>query len=285
MQTSTRLLYKYYDAQVDLSQMLDEARSLKTQVTQGGEGGSKTNTLAIILLKIRALAGLQQIPTNLQINLGGAGDTASTQADQIADLDALTHALEDRIKSIDADILRLTSSLSDNSGANAVLTAQRLSDSQQVSLTAELNQLLTLNGLDGLRAITSTEDSLSRVIAGYNQQLNQAQAKFEEQLAHKQDLTQRRDVERDAYIALLSKQTEVQVSDALTGSEVRFASEAIVPDQRVTSRVIYVAAGGVAGFVIACLIALALATNGKKPTTGNGKTLWVRINQWVFARI
>ena len=93
-----------------------------------------------------------------------------------------------------------------------------------------------------------------------------------------------RDVERDAYSTLLSKQTEVQVSDALTGSEVRFASEALVPDQRTVGRSLYALVGAVAGFIIALLIALIMSlfpANSPIKERLIANPL-VRVVRWVF---
>jgi uncharacterized protein involved in exopolysaccharide biosynthesis len=93
-------------------------------------------------------------------------------------------------------------------------------------------------------------------------------------------------VERDAYNTLLSKQTEVEVSDALTGSEVRFASEAIVPDQRTVGRSLFVLVGGAAGFIVALLIALTMSlfpadSPIKERLIANP---FIRVVRWIFNR-
>lgn len=258
LQTQTNLLYKYYDTRVQLTQMLDEARALRSQISKGGAGNSSTNYLSIVLLKARALSGLQNIPNNLQINISNATNFTQTQADQLVDLDALTSVLEDRIKQVDTATLQLTNAVA--SGETAGLSASPLVTSAlQSSATASLENMLQLSGLEALQSSTNADTALNSIITSYGAKLNKVRSNLEEQLAHKQSLEHRRDVERDAYSTLLSKQTEVQVSNALTGSEVRFASEALVPDQRTVGRSLYALVGAAAGFIIALLIALIMS--------------------------
>lgn len=281
-----RLLYEYYDAHVQYSQMLDEAKSLKAQVTQGGEAASKTNTLAIVLLKARALSGLEQVPNNLQINISASNEVSATQSEQIADLDALTNVLSDRLKTIDAEIQRLSGLLNHPSSGVGISPTQAISGLQWMSNTIDVSAFANVGNLSNLNAINVDNDPLTHLIQSYVQRLNQAQAKLEEQLAHKEDLTKRRDVERDAYVTLLSKQTEVQVSDALTGSEVRFASEAIVPDQRVIGRSLYTLVGAAVGFVLSLLIIVSInfMSAGVVATIKGNQILPTRILRWIFAR-
>ena len=283
LQTQTNLLYKYYDTRVQLTQMLDEARALRSQISRGGSGNSSTNYLSIVLLKARALSGLQNIPNNLQINISNATNFTQTQADQLVDLDALTSVLEDRIKQVDTATLQLTNAVA--SGETAGLSASPLVTSAlQSSATASLENMLQLSGLEALQSSTNADTALNNIITSYGAKLNKVRSNLEEQLAHKQSLEHRRDVERDAYSTLLSKQTEVQVSDALTGSEVRFASEALVPDQRTVGRSLYALVGAVAGFIIALLIALIMSlfpANSPIKERLIANPL-VRVVRWVF---
>lgn len=283
LQTQTDLLYKYYDTRVQLTQMLDEARALRSQISRGGSGNSSTNYLSIVLLKARALSGLQNIPNNLQINISNATNFTQTQADQLVDLDALTSVLEDRIKQVDTATLQLTNAVA--SGETAGLSASPLVTSAlQSSATASLENMLQLSGLEALQSSTNADTALNSIITSYGVKLNKVRSNLEEQLAHKQSLEHRRDVERDAYSTLLSKQTEVQVSDALTGSEVRFASEALVPDQRTVGRSLYALVGTAAGFIIALLIALIMSlfpTNSPIKERLIANPL-VRVVRWVF---
>ena len=283
LQTQTNLLYKYYDTRVQLTQMLDEARALRSQISKGGVGNSSTNYLSIVLLKARALSGLQNIPNNLQINISNATNFTQTQGDQLVDLDALTSVLEDRIKQVDTATLQLTNAVA--SGETAGLSASPLVTSAlQSSATASLENMLQLSGLEALQSSTNADTALNNIITSYGAKLNKVRSNLEEQLAHKQSLEHRRDVERDAYSTLLSKQTEVQVSDALTGSEVRFASEALVPDQRTVGRSLYALVGAVAGFIIALLIALIMSlfpANSPIKERLIANPL-VRVVRWVF---
>lgn len=283
LQTQTNLLYKYYDTRVQLTQMLDEARALRSQISKGGAGNSSTNYLSIVLLKARALSGLQNIPNNLQINISNATNFTQTQADQLVDLDALTSVLEDRIKQVDTATLQLTNAVA--SGETAGLSASPLVTSAlQSSATASLENMLQLSGLEALQSSTNADTALNSIITSYGAKLNKVRSNLEEQLAHKQSLEHRRDVERDAYSTLLSKQTEVQVSNALTGSEVRFASEALVPDQRTVGRSLYALVGAAAGFIIALLIALIMSlfpANSPIKERLIANPL-VRVVRWVF---
>lgn len=285
LQTQTQLLYKYYSTHVQLSLMLDEAKALHEQIAKGGEGSSRTNTLTIILLKARALSGLENIPNNLQINLGSSSDITQTQPEQLSDIEALVGVLENRIKALDADTMRLTGAVA-NGQNNSLTVSAMLSTALQVSATFPVEGMLQLTGLGTFSETLPTDASLNDLIVAYSKKLNTARGKLEEQLARKQSLSQRRDVERDAYNTLLSKQTEVEVSDALTGSEVRFASEAIVPDQRTVGRSLFVLVGGAAGFIVALLIALTMSlfpadSPIKERLIANP---FIRVVRWIFNR-
>ncbi len=259
LQTQTNLLYKYYDTHVQLSLMLDEAHALRSQIAKGADGNGRTNYLAIVLLKARALSGLQNIPNNLQINLSGSSDITQTQTEQLNDLDALINALTERITTLDTDTAKLTQTVANGQSSSTIAWSTVLSNQLQITANNPVANMLQLNGLETLSGTLPIDTSLNSVIADYSTRLNKARGQLEAQVAQKQSLSQRRDVERDAYGTLLSKQTEVEVSNALTGSEVRFASEALVPDQRTTGRSLYALIGAAAGFILAILIALMMS--------------------------
>ncbi len=286
LQTQTNLLYKYYDTHVQLSLMLDEAHTMRAQVAKSTDASSRTNYLAIVLLKARALSGLQNIPNNLQINLSGSSDITQTQSEQLSDLDALISALEERIKTLDTHTAKLTQAVATGQSSSEVAWSAVLSNQLEITDNLPVANMLQLNGLETLSSTLPTDASLNSVIADYAVRLNKTRGQLEEQVAQKQSLLQRRDVERDAYSTLLSKQTEVEVSNALTGSEVRFASEALVPDQRTVGRSLYLLVGAAVGFIFALLIALimSLFPNDSPIKERLIANPLVRVVRWVFNR-
>jgi uncharacterized protein involved in exopolysaccharide biosynthesis len=88
-----------------VTQALDQAGSLQTQIEQGDDAAAASNALALQLLKTQVFASssissTMTLPTELQLNVAGSADSVNGAAQQ-ADVEALIEALEERLAQID----------------------------------------------------------------------------------------------------------------------------------------------------------------------------------------
>jgi uncharacterized protein involved in exopolysaccharide biosynthesis len=262
-QSQVAILANYYATQTELEQLLEETRALRDQTASGGPASSRSNSLAIVLLKARAFAGTGDLPSNLQINLSGVGDLQQTNEDLVKDLDALITVLVARQKFVSGQIDKLSKDLSQGKGFTLPATNGDSTPLQQAAAEQATN-LFTLKGIEALvpESAMNSGAALTSLIDQYALKLNKAESQLEAEEAHKQDLTEQRDLNRDAYTTILKKQNEVRISGTLSGSEVRFASSAVVPDQRVTSRIVPIAVGFLVGVLIGIVVALIRGATG-----------------------
>jgi uncharacterized protein involved in exopolysaccharide biosynthesis len=199
----------------------------------------------------------------LQVTLGGVSDLQQTTEDQVKDLDALVTVLEARQKFVAEQISQLSANLSLGKGFALPTTNDENTPLQQAAAEQAVN-LFTLKGIESLvpESALSSDAALATLIDQYALKLNKAQSQLEAEEARKKDLTEQRDLNRDAYTTILKKQNEVRIAGTLSGSEVRFASSAVVPDQRVTSRFVPIAVGLALGLLIGFVIALIRGATG-----------------------
>ena len=257
------ILANYYATRTDLEQLLEESRALRDQTATGGPASSRSNSLAIVLIKARAFAGTNALPGNLQVNVGGVGDLQQTTEDQVKDLDALITVLVARQKIVTGQIDKLSVDLSQGKGFTLPATNGDSTPLQQAAAEQAAN-LFTLKGIETLlpESAMNNDAALTSLINQYAIKLNKAESQLESEEAHRQDLTEQRDLNRDAFTTILKKQNEVRISGTLSGSEVRFASSAVVPDQRVTSRFVSIVVGLLVGLLIGLVVALIRGATG-----------------------
>lgn len=263
MHSQVTLLANHYATRNELEQLLAETRAMRDQTANGGPASSRSNSLALVLLKARAFAGTEELPGNLQVSLGNVGDLQQTNADLVQDLDALITVLLARQKTVTDQITKLTADLSQGKGLNLPATNGDNTPLQQAAAEQAAN-LFSLKGIETLlpESAMSSDAALATLIDQYAIKLNKAASQLEAQEARKLDLNNQRDLNRDAYTTILKKQNEVRISATLSGSEVRFASSAVVPDQRVTSRLVPIAVGLAVGFLIGLMVALIRGATG-----------------------
>jgi uncharacterized protein involved in exopolysaccharide biosynthesis len=193
---------------------LSAARALRTQVEQGGEGAARSTMAALQTLKISAY-GLP--PQNLQMTLQDQPEVS--QETMLIDVNGLIGSLEERLQTVEREIAM-----------------------RGVGLRQAVN-------LD----VTTAVPISATLTSAYNE-LRQLQAQIEAENARKTQLEQQRDLDRDAYKALSSKMSELNVARAAASSEVRFAAPAVPPAAPMDS--ISLSMGVVAGLVLGLLLAL-----------------------------
>lgn len=270
-ESQIKILANYYATRNELEQLLEVSRALRDQTANGGPGSSRSNSLAIVLLKARAFAGANALPGNLQVNVGGVSDLQQSVEDQVKDLDSLIAVLVARQKFVTSQIDTLSSDLAQGKGLNLPATNGNGTPLQQVA-AEQLANLFSLKGIEDVvpKSAMDSDGSLIALIDQYAIKLNKAQSQLEAEEARKQSLMEQRDLNRDAHTTILKKQNEVRIAGTLAGSDVRFASSAVVPDQRITSRLIPIAVGAALGLLIGLIVALIRgATGGSMRTLGN----------------
>jgi uncharacterized protein involved in exopolysaccharide biosynthesis len=193
--TSERLtLEQYYATIRELELLLENAESLRSQIQQGGASSATANELALALLKAEAFAGSESLPANLQLQIDLGASEPSDAAGQIAEVDALIKALEERIAEIEAAI------------------------EEQASLLSS-----------GEYHVQDSSAAFDETIAGLQEEVRQLQVRSAQERAQEKELTRRRDLAWDTYSTLEIKAAELRIATEITDVEVRFASPAVAP--------------------------------------------------------
>lgn len=163
------------------------------------------------------------IPEQAQIQLQVAVPSTPVTADaQARDLEALASALQ---------------TLDKNLGEQLTAASALASKSNQAVLTAP---------------DAETRAAIDRTLG----ELRDARTQLEREQSKLQSLREQRDLNRNTYNSLANKQAEVSITNAVSNSEVRFASEAVAPVNRTQSRAIPIVIGAVLGLFAALVYAL-----------------------------
>lgn len=342
LEAKLETLASYYTTTLKLESLLQDAKALQEQARRGGASSSATNSLAILLLKAEAYASSTDLPGQLQLQLGSAGELDAGAAGQIADLEALIGVLEARINDLDALIAEQSRELFDNEGYD-LLTAERPEDdplfaalrrkyaelfevgalasaadeawqeselaqairakyeelfglgpmaeascvispstpifvaiqarypdlfalgdlaelAQEASVENPLatasvqmtEELLRLKDLEMLPSYAAGAATLNQAINALEEEVRGLRAQLEAEQATEQELVRARDLALETYDTVARKAAEVDVSSAVMGTVVRFASPAVEPRQPVPAKMLQkVLLAGAAGFVLA----------------------------------
>jgi uncharacterized protein involved in exopolysaccharide biosynthesis len=192
---SERLMVaQYYTTTRNLELLLGNARSLKAQIERSGASSATANELALMLLKAEAFAGSENLPANLQVQLNLSEGETQDIASQIAEVDALIQALEERIVEVEA-------TLEERSG------------------------LLSSGKYDA----PDDSPAFDETIMSLQEEVRQLQVLLAQELSRARELTQTRDLAWDTYSTLEVKAAELRIAAEIADVEVRFASPAIAP--------------------------------------------------------
>lgn len=259
--SQVKILAGYYDTKIELSKLVNDAQTLRDQVAQGGANSVRSNNLALVLLKARAFAQVNGNgdPANqlqIQLNVGATGAADPPVDEVLRDLDSLVTVLKARQQSVEKDIATASTDLTLGKSLTMPLVTGK--SALQDAALQQFEQLVNLKDLTDLvpASAMASDAALAALIDKHSKDLDKAQSGLEAITARLKNLTDQRNLNRDAYMTLLSKQNEVRIGNTLTGTEVRFASPAVVPDLRVTSRFLPIGIGGVVGLLIGIIFAL-----------------------------
>jgi uncharacterized protein involved in exopolysaccharide biosynthesis len=188
------MLAQYYTTTRKLELLMGDARSLKAQIQHGGASSATTGELALMLLKAQAFTEPENLSANLQVQIDLGSSETPDAASQIAEIDALIRALEERIAEIEGSIEKRISSLS--------------------------------SGKYDAPDDTSASDA---AIASLGEEERRLQVLLAQELSREKELTRTRDLAWDTYSTLEVKAAELRIAAEIADVEVRFASPAIAP--------------------------------------------------------
>ncbi len=297
-----KLLSEYYEESRSTSAHLEDARSLKMQVEQGGSGAVATNALALQLLKTQVFADVTELPSILQVQLGDLSVLSLEEV--LADLGALIDVLEKRASTLESGISELSNKLLSGDGyshlaeevptdsdivdAITTLQAELLSSSNLFQLSDEqvtsgslpdsgdqgsMTDFLQLTDLEDFSDLNASVLPLNQNIDALQREIQLSKAQFEAERSRQLQLKQNRDLAWTTLVSLRNKIAELKLSAAAANSEVRLAAQAIAPVDPVPGpgliRTVFLAA--VVGFMLGVGIAFFADYMGVEPFLGRSE--------------
>ncbi|MFW6032976.1 MAG: hypothetical protein ACOCTI_06355 [Phycisphaeraceae bacterium] len=246
--------YQLLDLRVE--QLLDQARRMRKQVQAGGASAEQSNQAALRLLKVRAFAlgsaarppGEQNAPqTAFAIYLNKNDKETPDVRVERAGSESAPAPVDDMAAELVVDLSSLESTgdpeaqAADLAALVEVLEHQRSRLREQIRLAAD--ELVSGRGLvsetgaagEGGAAGVS-EQALQTgpyepLIAELETQTQALTRELEQEQAKERELTETRKLAWETYLTLARKETEMGIATSVSGSEVRFAAPAVVPDR------------------------------------------------------
>jgi uncharacterized protein involved in exopolysaccharide biosynthesis len=171
--------------------------------------------------------------------------SATSAAEQIADLDSLIGAMEQEIVILEASIQEQTQSLAQ--GQSYQFLKSLSPDYLDIAGSQAAQALLRMKEWDGLLSYSAVlDEALSQEVDLLEEHVRALRAEISRLSGLKGNLTQDRDLARQAYNSLLSKEQELEIATASEGTEVRFASQALPPRDPVSPKKLMNTAVGLA---------------------------------------
>ncbi|MCW1968941.1 MAG: Wzz/FepE/Etk N-terminal domain-containing protein [Anaerolineae bacterium] len=270
-QARLKLLNTYSTARVKSLEWLNQARSMRQQISSGGDAAAATNYFALLSLKAQVYG--TTLPT-----LQFSSQPATTATSQLADLDALINSLnaqignyEQLIKSLATDLgngkldnsspITLSASTFTSTYANLF----ELGDTAKLGIGIPTTNSLALAALEQSKALAQLRNSLvgnsvvaDESISALLATMRENQAKLEQEIAQRTRLVQARDVARDTYSTLSRKLAEVSIAAAVNNTEVKFAAPALAPVSRISAQNNYLLIATFLGLAIGLILMLIL---------------------------
>lgn len=237
--------------------------------------------------------------TPLQIQLSDT--TTLSNAEIITELDALVEALTVRRDELQGAIDALSATILGGSNvqymdqtdpaageaalampalAETILNSNVLSGTLQAGapvVTVDPQQLAALFNTDDLLALATIDqdaDALGRTLAQLELELRDIKTQLEAERTTQLELIQARDLAQDAYRTANSKATELMLSRAGAGGELRFAAPAVAPAEALSglSPLLLAIAAMLAGWVLATIYAFVADAMGRRPLLERSQT-------------
>ena len=214
--TQRQLLSNKYAELKQLDVWMSDALAMRDQIGQGAtsEAATAGDVLAFVLLRSQVLASSAKAGVQLQLNLA---DIAESDVSAI-DVFALIETLQNRQTRVQDEIDNLS---------NVLISTQ-----EDVVLD--------------VKPIVSSE-----AMTALNAEILSLTAELEKQQAQQRELKQTRDLAWENYTTIQRKMAEVKLDSQITDSQVRVASQAIVPEEAISPRrMMNTAIAGVLGLML-----------------------------------
>jgi capsular polysaccharide biosynthesis protein len=264
---------------LQVTRALDQTRTLRTQVAQGGAGATGSSAVVAGLLKLQALTQVLAQPRSagqpqVQLQIQPDANSKLTSAELLADIDALVQALEQRRSELERQI-----AAPDEQWLNADRYAHLAQSTRgdpssagsaqapQASLRGQDSAQSNAVSASAVATTTVGSELLDSLVRGLEQEVRGLRAQRETEQARQLQLSQQRDLAWETLKTLDSKVSELAVSRAAAGSEVRFAAAAVPPARpdNPFSTVKAIALGGIVGLLIGVCTALVASSLGVSP--------------------
>jgi len=295
-----------FERWLQVTDALDQARTLRGQVAAGGTASTGGGTLVAELLKLQALTQVLDAPsrmspastqlapaqpasaqqtvpgpvevqlntTPLQIQLDA--NAAVSQAELLADIDALVQALQRRRAELEQEIAAPGEQLL-NADKVAYLGQAARGDNastpgQKATLSSQPETQSNAVGASSVPSTTVGSGLLDSTVRGLEDEVRRLKAQLETENARYDQLVQARNLARDTLKTVSSKMAELTIARAAAGSEVRLGAPAVPPVRpEGTDAVKAVVMGGVVGLLIGVFIALVVSSFGMAPFFSRGQ--------------
>jgi uncharacterized protein involved in exopolysaccharide biosynthesis len=294
-----------------LEDLLVEARLMREQLVRGGDASAPTSGLALLMLKSRAFtpedivepeepeappsdeaSAEASVEVNVNVPPSDTPDmllpfhglelqlpsidglsSATSAAEQIADLDSLIGAMEQEILVLEASIQEQMQALAQ--GQSYQFLESLSPDYLDVTDSQAAQALLRMKEWDGLLSYSAVlDEALSQEVDLLEEHVRALRAEMTRLNGIKGDLTQDRDLVWQAYNNLLSKEQELEIATASEGTEVRFASQALPPRKPVSpNKLVNTAVGLALGLMLGVFGAFLFDYIGMK---SNPRSWWGR---------
>jgi uncharacterized protein involved in exopolysaccharide biosynthesis len=290
-ETETKDATARFERWLQVNRALDQARTLRTQITAGSAGSAGSGALVADLLKLQAFTQVLDKPSSTQpaTGSGSAGpvqvqvdttplqiqlDANSTlsQDELVADIDGLIQALGQRRGELEQQLAAAGELLLSPDMYTVLAQTARSGSSLAQSLQAQ-PATTTTNAVTASTAPNASVSSqlLTDAVRGLEEEVRNLKAQLEKETARDKQLTQERDLASDALKTVNSKVAELALARAAAGSEVRLATPAVPPAKPVGSGAVKAAVlGGVLGLLVGVIIALVANAIGITPFLSRG---------------
>ncbi len=215
-------------------------------------------------------------------------ETAIAQRyEELFDLGGLTQAAEQTSDAtpLFAEIKKLYPDLFDFDAMGLLSQAVTTDNPLYKAAMARTQELLELKNLQALPG-DDTNTTITKSMTTIQDEINTLQSRLEAETATLENLTQSRDIAKESYTTLSKKQEEVNISSAITGSEVRLAIPAMTAVEHTESRLATIIMAGILGFLFGLVVSSALYfLMGNEPlrtVEGKSQPVWSRAVRWLL---
>jgi len=240
------------------SWLLQAAEDMRSQLLAGGEGAARSNSSALMLLKVQAFALAQgQSCCTAPVSSAESVPSQNTEGGVNSAAAALLHLQVAHPNTA----LQLQAQL----GSQEMTQAEALKDlaalirtlkTRKQTLQTELAQVLAAGeqGQLYLPDVTNGEAGLQQSVSKMEEQLRRLRAELAREEARQKEVQARLNLAWESYNALSRTLTELEIALHTKGAQARLAAPAIVEHNGTISKARTVALGAVVGIILGIIL-------------------------------